>query len=299
MTSILIINWNKKHLVADCLVSIRQKVLGEYEVIVVDNNSSDGSVDFLAENFPWVKLVASPDNLGFAAGNNLAARHASGEYLLLLNNDTLLQTDIADAVLALDRDKRIGAVGAAMFGEAGELRPSCGRFPTPSRLWRFASLYVRKSTKWPTPLEIELLRCDFIEGSFLLTPMDAWRKLGGMDERNYMYGDDLEYCRSLYGLGLVTVQCPSVRYTHFGGYDHSKMGYLFGGFRRYHRKFSSRRVQIQADFVLRAGLLLRLPWYWLRAQLRKDAASCSALHSVLDLNRNWSKTLLDAHRYHS
>ena len=80
-------------------------------VIMVDNNSTDGAPDMVAERYPWVKLIRSSDNLGFAAGCNLAARHATGEYYLLLNSDTILQTDVLDAVTVLDQDARVGAIG--------------------------------------------------------------------------------------------------------------------------------------------------------------------------------------------
>ena len=114
-----------------------------------------------------------------------------------------------------------------------------------------------------------------------------------------MYGDDVEYCRSLLDIGFKTVHCPSLRYTHFGGYQHSRMGYLFSGGRRYHRKFSSPWVRFKADLVLRIGLLLRIPWYWLRSLVKKDEVSRSALHYALEVNRNWDATLVDGHRFHN
>ena len=299
MVSILILNWNGAKYVYDCLTSIKENVKLIYEVIVVDNNSSDGSPAVIAERFPWVKLILSEDNLGFTAGNNLAANHALGKYLLLLNNDTLLQTDIVDAIQILEIDDRIGAVGAAMFGAHDEPRSSCARFPTPARLWRFSSMWFETSNPASYIGGIGVNYCDFVEGSFLMTRADCWRQLDGLDERNYMYGDDIDYCRSLFGLGFRTVQCPSVRYKHFGGYSHAKMGYLFAGFRRYHRKFSSRLVQFEADFVLRVGLIIRIPFYWLRATFKKNPTDKDALKHALSLNRNWKSTAVDAHRYHS
>jgi N-acetylglucosaminyl-diphospho-decaprenol L-rhamnosyltransferase len=296
--SLLILNWNGERYLSDCLASLCAKITVPFEVILVDNGSTDGSPDIVAERFPWVKLIRNAINLGFAAGNNLAARHATGEYLLLLNYDTLLETDILDAVRALETDPTLGAVGAAMYGRAGELRRSTAHFPTPARMWFFRSQWITVEEPWPSTAGIKLNRCDSTEGSFLLTRADVWHKLGGMDERNFMYVDDVEYCRNLRTLNLYTVQCPSVRYTHFGGYNHARMGYLFAGLRRYHRKFSSRRVQLEADFVLRVGLLLRIPWYWVRAMIRKDQESRSALQHAIQLNRNWDETLIDGYRYH-
>jgi len=298
--SILIVHRNDIERLLVCLDSIRAKVSVSYEVILVDNNSTDGSPDRIEKQSPWVSLIRSSDNLGFARGCNLAARHASGEYYLLLNSDTFLETDVFDAVTVLNRDARIGAVGAAMYGGDGVKRFSCARFPTPARLWFFASMWHDPTVTqkpWPSMSDVPVYQSDYVEGSFLMTPANAWRKLGGIDERNYMYGDDVEYCRSLLGIGLETVHCPSVRYTHFVGYNPASMGYVFGGFRRYHRKFSSRWVQIQADFVLRTGLLTRIPWYWLRSKLRKDFRSRSELYHALALNRNWGATLIDRYRF--
>ena len=300
LVSILIVNWNGMEFLDGCFQSIREKVRVPYEVIVMDNASTDGSADEIAQRYPWVRLIRSGENLGFAAGNNLAARHACGKYLLLLNNDTILQTNLSDGIGLLEDDSRIGAVGAAMFGGDGALRYSCAHFPMPARLWFFASMFynpVKKGRLHDSSSPVAAYKVDYVEGSFLLTRADAWHKLSGIDERNYMYGDDVEYCRSLLNLGLLTVHCPSIRYTHFGGYNHSRMGYLFGGVRRFHRKFSSRRVQLEADFVLRAGLLLRIPWYWARAKVKKDEVSKTALTYAVELSRNWEQTLVDRHRF--
>ena len=298
MVSILILNWNAKKYLFDCVQSIQDKVTLPYEILVEDNGSTDGSPDELVRRFPDVRLIRSEDNLGFAGGNNLAARHAQGKYLLLLNNDTLLQTDIRDALEIIEADPGIGVVGALMFRGDGTSWPSAARFPTPSRLWRFANLQY-DSDRPPTLVGgVPVHRCDSVEGSFLLTPASLWKQVGGMDERNYMYGDDVEYCRSLWEAGYATVLCTSVRYTHFGGYDHSRMAYLFGGFRRYHRKFSGPLTRLHADFVLRTGLLLRLPWYWWKGR-RGDAQSRSAFEHALHLQRHWKETGIDAFRHHS
>lgn len=298
MTSILIINWNGARHLFNCLETILSQVTVPYEVVVVDNNSTDGSPDVLAERYPWVKLVRSDDNLGFIRGNNLAATYAKGKYLLLLNYDTLLQTDIADAVKALDADERIGAVGAMMYSGHGQLLPAAGHFPSPAHLWVFSTQWDTASRPWPSPVGVPLDRRDRVDGSFLLTRAESWQKIGGLDVGNYMYGDDVFYCRSLLDIGQISVQCRSVRYIHFVGYNHARMPYLFSCFRRYHRRYSSRFVQIEADFVLRFGLLLRIPWYWARSLVKQDEQSRIALQKAIEITRNWSDTAIEGHRYH-
>jgi GT2 family glycosyltransferase len=298
MVSILIINWNGTRFIFNCLDTILAHVTVPYEVIVVDNHSTDGSPDVLAESYPWVKLIRSDDNLGFVGGNNLAATYATGKYLLLLNYDTLLQTDIADAIKALEADHRIGAVGALMYDGEGKLQPSSGHFPTPARLWIFASQWDNSSNPWPSPAGVPLQRRDRVDGSLLITRADSWKKIGGLDPAIYMYGEDVSYCRSLFELGQVSVLCTSIHYTHFVGYSHARMPYLFSCFRRYHRKFSPRSVQIQADLVLRIGLILRIPWYWFRALVKKDEQNRIALEKALEINQNWSDTAIEGHRFH-
>ncbi|HEX4032131.1 MAG TPA: glycosyltransferase family 2 protein [Terracidiphilus sp.] len=296
--SILIVNWNGKKYIYDCLESIRQHVTVPYEVIVVDNHSTDGSADEVERRFPWVKLIRSGANLGFAGGNNLGARHASGKYLLLLNNDTLLQTDIADALAIAEADRKVGAVGALMFYGDGSLRPSAFKFPTPMRLWRIASLAYSSEIADELIGGVPVRRCDFVEGSFLLTPAAAWQAVSGMDERNFMYCEDADYGRSISDAGYKSVQSQTVRYTHFCGYNHARMAYLFSGFRRYHRKFSGPLTRAHAEFVLRAGLLLRLPWYWLKG-LRGDEQGRVAFQYALRLHRNWKRTGIEGVRHQS
>ena len=120
-----------------------------------------------------------------------------------------------------------------------------------------------------------------------------------MDERNYMYCDDVEYCRSVFGAGYRTAQCKSVFYVHYGQYTPARMAYLFGGFRRYHAKFSVRSTRLYADFVLYTGLVLRLPWYVARYLVKRDTKSREAMVYAWRLFLNWSDTSVDAMRYHS
>jgi GT2 family glycosyltransferase len=296
--SVLILNWNGEKYIADCLRSLRQQLSGSYEVVVVDNASTDGSAETVEKEFPWAKLIRSAENLGFAGGNNLAAQHAAGQYFLLLNYDTLLMTDVLDGINLMEQDEKIGIVGAAMYGKSGELRLSAGHFPTPSRLWLFSSMWSIPSEHYLSPTGIAAYPMDVVEGSFLLMKADLWHKLGGMDERNYMYGDDIELCKSVSLAGLQTVQCPSIKYVHFGGYEPARMGYLFAGYRRYHEKFSGTWTRLHADFVLRAGIFLRLFSYGVQCILKQDMYSRQQFKAAWELNWNWSQTGVEKFRFH-
>jgi GT2 family glycosyltransferase len=298
MVSILIVNWNGKRFLADCLNSIVEKVTVPYEVVMVDNNSTDGSAEIVEREFPWVRLVRSSENLGFIRGSNLAARHAKGDYLLLLNNDTVLLSDVADGLKVMDDDPEIGIVGALMYGASGEIRPSAGPFPTPLRLWLFRNMWQRPTHSYQAQSGVMLHPVDCVEGSFLLTTAANWSKLGGLDERNYMYGDDVDYCRASTLSGLRTVQCPSIKYVHFGGYAPARMGYLFSGYRRYHEKFSGPLTRLHAYLVLRVGLFLRLFLYGLQTLLKRDDYSRQQLSAAWELNWNWRQTGVKGFRFH-
>jgi hypothetical protein len=293
------VNWNGAKYVAGCLNSLLERLTGEWEAIVVDNASADGSAEIVARDFPWAKLVRSTENLGFAAGNNLAARHATGKYLLLLNNDTVLLTDVAAGLQAMEDDPRIGIVGARMYGCAGELRPSAGPFPSPMRLWLFRSMWRQPAESYAAPGGMQLFPVDCVEGSFLLTTAENWRALGGMDERNYMYGDDIDFCKASSLRKLRTVLCPALEYVHFGGYQPARMPYLFAGYRRYHEKFSDPFTRWHAYFVLRTGLFLRLFSYAVQALvLKRDEYSRQQFKAAWALNWNWRQTAIHGQRFH-
>jgi GT2 family glycosyltransferase len=246
----------------DCLESLRRELSMPYEVIVVDNGSPDHDVPYIHEHFPDVILIASEKNLGFAGGNNLGVAKARGQYLLLLNNDTMLETDIAIGIDLIESQKDIYIVGARMLGKNGEHRLSCGHFPEPTRLIKFASLYDRAQAKangnLGSGLRGSYLYVDWVEGSFMLMPKLVYERLRGMDDGYFMYGEDVDFCRIASNSGWKTVYCPDMVYTHYGGYEAMRMALLVNGFRRYHRKHSSTMKRIAAELVLDVGLSMRV-----------------------------------------
>jgi GT2 family glycosyltransferase len=295
--TIIIVCYNAKHFLRDCLESIRTKITGSYEVILLDNASVDGTVAFIRTEFPWVQLLQAEENLGFIKGNNLAARNARGKYYLLLNSDTVLMSDIAAAVSLLNSDQSIGIVGAEMRDAKGVCQPSTGRFPKPMLLWKFSWLWAEPERHPYGPARMNAFQVDWVQGSFLLTRAENWRALGGLDESYFFYGDDVEFCRSTWGRGLLTVYCPSVKYLHFGGFVPNRTGYIFAGYRRYHRKFSRYPERLLADIVLRAGLLARICFYAMRYSIGRDPLVLDRLRQFVDVNRNWAKTAMIAPRF--
>lgn len=226
--SILIISYNTRDLTLDCLRSVFHRNCGlSYEVIVVDNASTDGSADGIAEHFPQVHLVRLESNAGFARANNLAARKASGEFLLLLNPDTVLLNDAPKQAVDLSRLRReIGIVGGRTFFPDGTLNYNCchGR-PT---VWSMlclgtglAALFRRSRWlnpellgRWPRDTVREV---DAVSGCFLLIRRTLWEQLGGFDERFFMYGEDTDLCLRARRLGYGCAVCPDARLVHYGG----------------------------------------------------------------------------------
>lgn len=278
--SILIVNFNGKKFLGPCFESIRKHVTVSHEIIVVDNASHDGSVEYVTKNYPDINLVFSEVNLGFAAGNNLAARSAKGKYLLLLNNDTLLLGDLKDAVAQLSSDPSIGALGCRMIGRANEYRYSAGHFPSPLRLLSFSTIFNRtgpfNNGNFPAGSET-LYDVDWVEGSFILTPSSLWQCLGGMDEDYFMYVEDIDFCKRVHDACLRVVYFPSLTFLHYGGYSSSRLGMLIKGFRRYHIKYSSCIIRLTAGFMLTFGLIIKSVAYALVSLARGHGIGVKSL----------------------
>jgi N-acetylglucosaminyl-diphospho-decaprenol L-rhamnosyltransferase len=225
--SVLVVNYNGRHLLDDCLRSLAANVTVPYEVVVVDNASGDGSAAHLAQHHPGVKLVAHDRNAGFAGGNNLAARHARGRYLLLLNTDTVVQNSIDPLVTLLEREPALGALGCRLVYADGRQQESIGHEPGPLRLalswlplgpllpgWPL----MRRTVPATSPrYRAEAHGVDWISGAFLLTPRALWERMGGLDERYFMYLEDTDYCRRVRDAGHRIGYSPACTTVHLEG----------------------------------------------------------------------------------
>ena len=287
LVSILLVSYNSNHHMDECLRSIERHVSATHEVILVDNGSTDGTAAHVRSAFPAVRVVESGKNLGFTGGNNLAARHARGTFLLLLNCDTVLLTDLTPGLRILQEDDRVGVVGARMYGRSGELRANTGHFPKPWRLWKF-------TLQWSKPLQhpfgepaLGAYQHDWVEGSFLLTRRSNWEGVGGMDESGFMYTEDVEFCAHTLQRGLRSVQCSRLMYLHFGGYSVERMSYLYAGYRRFHASCSSPATRQRADWVLLLGLFPRLIVFGLLAFLTHDPAFRRKFKRFADVLHSW------------
>jgi N-acetylglucosaminyl-diphospho-decaprenol L-rhamnosyltransferase len=226
--SILIISFNTRELTLACLKSVYAQTRDvAFEVIVVDNASSDDSADAIAAAFPQVRLVRMSNNRGFAMGNNVAADMASGNLLLLLNSDTeLLDGTVQRAVAFFRGRNQPSIVGGRTFFADGSLNAnSCHGKPTPwslfcmgfglSCLFRGSALFDPESLG---PWKRDTVRqVDAITGCFLLIDRILWNELDGFDQHFFMYGEDTDLCLRARQRGVACIICPDARLIHLGG----------------------------------------------------------------------------------
>jgi N-acetylglucosaminyl-diphospho-decaprenol L-rhamnosyltransferase len=270
MISVLIVNYNGKHLLRDCIDSVLVHAPADTEIIVHDNGSSDSSVAFLEQFFPTVQLSRSSENLGFVGGNNAAARLATGDHLLLLNSDTIVRNSLDPMIDLLEGEPTAWVVGCRLIYGDGKLQESIGQRLGPLGLalsWSplarwFSSL--RRTLPRNSPLyEEEAIDCDWVSGACLLTSSARWYMLGGLDERYFMYMEDVDYCEQVHRAGGKIYYTSATVVTHFEGAGRPWIGRravlnTANSYTIYARKFYgiTGRVLI--------GLLLP-PMWWLRA----------------------------------
>ena len=223
--SVIIVNWNTVGRLRDCLASLQQHLVGvDHEVIVIDNASSDGSADMVAEQFPAVRLVRNDENVGFGRANNQAMRMARGRWFLLLNSDTVLVDDSVARLIATVRDEPgLGVAQCKLVFDDERLQHSVYRFPS-LRLALFEDLGLYKlvsrkrageallSGYWDYGRERDV---DWVAGAFMLIPRTVFDLIGGFDERLFMYGEDLEWCYRIRDAGWRVRYYPDASIKHF------------------------------------------------------------------------------------
>ena len=203
--SIIIVNYNVKEFLQNLIHSIykaAQKIT--FEIIVIDNASNDGSVEFIRDKFPDVKIFANDKNLGFSKANNIGLKAALGKYLLLINPDTLVSEDTFDKMIRFFNDNPdAGLAGCKILNPDGSLQLACRRsFPGPwtsfckvtglSTMFPKSRLFARYNLTYLN--EDQTYEVDAISGSFMMFPREIYEKIGGLDEQFFMYGEDLDFC---------------------------------------------------------------------------------------------------------
>ena len=224
--SVIIVNWNVKELLRECLNSIQGQFGGlNGEVIVVDSASSDGSQAMVKEEFPWVRLIASDENLGYPRGNNLGITASSGRHVLILNPDTvLLNNTLPVMVDYLNNHIDVGVVGPQLLNPDGSVQSSRRRFPT-----LLTGLF---ESTWLEPLVPDSLLAryyvldlpddeendvDWVTGACMMVPRRILDHVGLFDEAYFMYSEELDLCRRVCVAGWRIVYLPEAQVVHHVG----------------------------------------------------------------------------------
>ncbi|MDD5567241.1 MAG: glycosyltransferase family 2 protein [Patescibacteria group bacterium] len=223
--SIIILNYKSKGLTKQCLRGIELiKPKREYEIIVVDNASNDGTAEMVRNEFPGVKLIVSPRNCGFAAGNNLGIRQATGKYIMILNPDVALLSDSIEVLYRFMEDHpEVGLAGPKLINPDGTVQASCRTFPTPK------IIFYRRSPlgKFTGPKKVlrehlmlewdhrENRAVDWMIGACFIVRAETVEKIGLLDERFFLYLEDVDWCRRFWQAGYKVYYVADAEMVHY------------------------------------------------------------------------------------
>lgn len=285
--SIIIVNWNTRELLAGCLGSVVgcQLPVSSYEdgcagfaeprphllaaeVIVVDNASTDGSLEMLREQFPQVRLIANDENVGFARANNQAIRESKGRYIMLLNSDTEVHPGALEAMVAfMDAHPTAAGCGPRLLNSDGSLQPSCHPMLTPERefwrlmfldhIWRRAT-YDQERWNHTQPRQVEV-----IKGACLLLRREALDQVGLLDDQYFMYTEEMDLCFRLLQADWELWWVPWAAVLHYGEASSKQIAeemyiQLYRSKAQFHRKYGGERLEKRFRFLL--GLAYAPRW---------------------------------------
>jgi GT2 family glycosyltransferase len=269
--SVIIVSFNTRQMTLECLASLFAD-LGKMaaEVIVVDNASSDGSVEAIRAGFPQVQVIASETNLGFGAANNAAMKKANGQQILLLNSDAFVRPGATKALVDyLDTHPDVGVVGPRLLNADDTLQPSCYPFPTPGRGW-IENLWISALLpnhprfgdyrRWAHDTDRNVA---WVIGACMLIRCAVFEKVGGFDERFFMYSEEADWQWRIRAAGWKIAFTPSAVVVHLGGAsgatDKARIHrHFFSSLDYYQRKHHGIRGLVMFRLAMVVGGMLRL-----------------------------------------
>ncbi len=282
--SIIIVSYNTCNLTLDAIKSIYQSITEyRYEVLVVDNASSDNSVTEISKRYANVKLIENHNNVGFSRANNQAMRVASGRYILLLNSDTIIDSNtIQTMVDFMDNNPKVGASGCKVVLPDGSLDKACRRgFPTPSTSFYYLSGLSKLFPTSPTINRYhyghlnpnDAYPVDCLVGAFMLVRKETIDEIGMLDEDFFMYGEDIDWCYRIKAAGWEIYYNPYTTITHYKGasskkkpfkiiYEFHRAMYLF------HRKHYQQKHSLLLNSLVYLGIFVKLCLAVVKNQLK-------------------------------
>ena len=231
--SIILVNWNTRELLYNCINSVyRNTSNSNFEIIVVDNASSDDSVDMLKLEFGDVKVIANTKNRGFSAANNQGMLASKGRYILLLNSDTIVLDNAIDKAVAFaDAHKQVAVVGPRVLNPDNTLQLTCFMFPSILNMLLSASylyklfpksrFFGRERMTWWSRDDVR--EVDVVTGCFMLVRREAIEAVGMMDERFFMYGEETDWCYRFKQAGWKVMFTPISTIIHLCGQSSQKV----------------------------------------------------------------------------
>lgn len=271
--SVVIVNYNVKYFLEQCLHSVEAAIKGiDAEVFVVDNNSVDGSAEMVREKFPAVKLIANTVNTGFSVANNQAIKVASGEYILLLNPDTVVELDtFSKSVEFMDAHPDAGGLGIKMVDGSGRFLPESKRgLPTPAvafyKIFGLSALFPKSKIFGQYHLGYldneKTHVVDVLAGAYMMLRRETLEKTGLLDETFFMYGEDIDLSYRITKSGYKNYYFPGARIIHYKGESTKKssINYVFVFYNAmviFARKHFSQKNARLFSFLIHIAIYLR------------------------------------------
>lgn len=276
--SIIILSFNTKDITDECLRRLRSS-----EVIVLDNASTDGSPEMIEKKYPWVKLIKSRENTGFAKGNNIAMKHSNNPIVLFLNSDCFVEKDTLEKASLYFKNKSCDALGVRLTHENGKLQPSAGDLPNPLNtiLWIFGianSFHPKNSEFFEKEKQV-----GWVTGAFLMMRKKVFEKAGGFDEKIFMYMDEVDLCKRINMAGAKICFTPDIAVTHMqraSNKDAPERAFVLElkGIKYYFQKYYSIYPFLRLFLVL--GLILRIIAFSFLGNTKRARAYLEALGEI-------------------
>jgi len=288
--SIALVSWNNREYIKKCIDSLTKALNeGSYEIVVADHGSTDGTLELLLERYPKVRIIRNRENLGVVQGNNQCILNSSGQYVYILNNDTIVNRDSILAMKEfLDDHPESGAVGGNLLNPDGSLQSSFCFFPTIKEEFlvvshlgkRMNPIHPSYHDTWPKTREV-----DWISSASIMVRREAIEDIGLIDEEYFIYSDETDWQYRLWQVGWKVHYLPSVTTIHYGGASFTpgskRFTLVYRGRMLFARKHYSRSYGFsQRTMFAVAALLRELVWAFLylipgwrkraKAQLRNN-----------------------------
>lgn len=300
LVSVIVVTWNGKKYALECLESLRAQSVENLEIIVVDNGSTDGTPEAIRDEYPEVVLLENGCNLGFATANNIGMQACHGEYIALINSDVVVPRNCLQRIVEFMRGKsNVGMVGPKMLSPNGTIGDSVMRLPTIANTLCCA-LGLHKIFKYPSRLSGFLMagfpynqrmQVEVLTGWFWVVRRKALQQVGGLDERFFMYGEDIDWCHRFRNAGWQVLFFPEAEALHYGAASSATAPARFyvemrranlQYFRKYHGWWATSGYALTTA-IYEIVRVIGFGWVYCVTRYRRSEAAAKVLRSVASI----------------